>query len=336
MAEAESTGTESHEDEVLWDGDDDGQLWCATTSSYERDRKWKACAMQEYEGNSKGSLCAFPFIYKGQKFYTCTNDNTESGRFWCGTTSNYDKHKLWSYCADTRLDSHPTGPCVFPFYYNGKSYQSCTRDGAASGKYWCSLIRNHNDDLNMFTYCKPTELVSDFGAMGFFTQLLLCASLVPFSAAFLDFSSCVFPFIYKNKTYTTCTKEDSKLNWLWCATTSSYDNDHKWKRCYEKEHGGNSHGKPCVFPFVYRKRKFYTCTDENARPRMFWCATTSNYDKDKIWSYCADTNPYFLIPTISPEEADQMKLRNIQENGYSEYEQERDQDITVQSVGSIL
>ncbi|XP_048373121.1 epididymal sperm-binding protein 1-like [Sphaerodactylus townsendi] len=125
--------------------------------------------------------------------------------------------------------------------------------------------------------------------MFFFTQLLLCASLLHFSAAILDFSACTFPFLYKGKTHDTCTKDGSRFDWLWCATTSNYDKDHKWKRCYEKEHGGNSHGKPCVFPFVYRERVFYSCTDEHVKPRMFWCATTSNYDIDKKWSYCADT-----------------------------------------------
>ncbi|XP_062994090.1 epididymal sperm-binding protein 1-like [Elgaria multicarinata webbii] len=125
------------------------------------------------------------------------------------------------------------------------------------------------------------------------TQLLLCTCvLLPSIAAFLDFSACVFPFIYKNKTYSTCTKDRSKMDWLWCATTSSYDKNHRWKRCYETEHGGNTNGKPCVFPFVYKGRKFYTCTDENVKPRLFWCATTSNYDKDREWSYCADTSKF--------------------------------------------
>ena len=40
----------------------------------------------------------------------------------------------------------------------------------------------------------------------------------------------------------------------------------------------------CVFPFIYRRRRYTSCTSvKSKRP---WCATTSNYDKDKMWGYC--------------------------------------------------
>ncbi|KAJ6654852.1 hypothetical protein lerEdw1_006541 [Lerista edwardsae] len=101
---------------------------------------------------------------------------------------------------------------------------------------------------------------------------------------------------------------------------------------FQTEHGGNSHGKPCVFPFIYQERKFYTCTDEDAKPRMFWCATTSNFDKDKKWSYCADTNPSCLIGSSLPEGADQKMLRNSLKNGHSSDKNHgRDQEMIFQT-----
>uniref|UniRef100_A0A803T6M6 Fibronectin type-II domain-containing protein n=1 Tax=Anolis carolinensis TaxID=28377 RepID=A0A803T6M6_ANOCA len=45
--------------------------------------------------------CVFPFIYRDRTFHTCTNENSEDGRFWCATTGNYDKDKQWRYCAES-------------------------------------------------------------------------------------------------------------------------------------------------------------------------------------------------------------------------------------------
>ena len=46
---------------------------------------------------------------------------------------------------------------------------------------------------------------------------------------------CVFPFIYKNKTYNSCTKEGSESDEFWCATyvngTDHYQGDYYWAKC---------------------------------------------------------------------------------------------------------
>ena len=43
-------------------------------------------------------------------------------------------------------------------------------------------------------------------------------------------ATCVFPFVYLKKTYSTCITNDNRGT-LWCATTSNYDQDKKWGNC---------------------------------------------------------------------------------------------------------
>ncbi|XP_042331320.1 matrix metalloproteinase-9-like [Sceloporus undulatus] len=134
------------------DGSSDGKLWCSLTRNFDEYPKWTYCEPSEYEGNSKGKPCVFPFIYRNRTFYTCTNEATKDGRFWSATTGNYDEDRQWRYCADSRLDAKPKGPCVFPFIYKGKSQSSCIMEEAFDGKLWCSLTSNYDVDPKM-TYC---------------------------------------------------------------------------------------------------------------------------------------------------------------------------------------
>merc|ERR1712002_1083200 len=49
-------------------------------------------------------------------------------------------------------------------------------------------------------------------------------------------------------------------------------------------HGGNAKGAPCVFPFVYKNRKYKQCTADDHTAE--WCATTDNYARDGKWGEC--------------------------------------------------
>eukprot|EP00794_Sanderia_malayensis_P005465 gene5465-6148_t len=56
------------------------------------------------------------------------------------------------------------------------------------------------------------------------------------------------------------------------------------ENCIKRVHGGNSNGDCCVFPFIYKKKTYHSCTKDGLK--TYWCSTTSNYDKDKRWGQC--------------------------------------------------
>ncbi|XP_078522652.1 CD5 antigen-like [Lissotriton helveticus] len=46
----------------------------------------------------------------------------------------------------------------------------------------------------------------------------------------------------------------------------------------------------CTFPFIYEARMFSSCIANGRTDRMYWCATTSNYDRDKQWEFCPEAD----------------------------------------------
>lgn len=54
--------------------------------------------------------------------------------------------------------------CVFPFVFEGKSYQGCTTDGRTDGYRWCATTANFDQDKK-YGFC-PNRGALGLGACG--------------------------------------------------------------------------------------------------------------------------------------------------------------------------
>ncbi|XP_078093148.1 zinc finger protein 335-like [Mustelus asterias] len=76
-----------------------------------------------------------------------------------------------------------------------------------------------------------------------------------------------------------------------------FDDDEFWtlgKGAAVKTRFGNADGAFCHFPFTFNEKTYKTCTTDGREDGFTWCATTADYDNDKIFGFC----PHELLYTI--------------------------------------
>ncbi|XP_006002447.1 matrix metalloproteinase-9 [Latimeria chalumnae] len=165
-------------------------------------------------GNANGERCRFPFRFEGESYSTCTTDGRSDGLPWCATTSNYDRDGKYGFCPSELLYTYSGNSngkkCVFPFIFDGKSYDKCTTDGRSDGYRWCATTNSFDKDKK-YGFC-PNR---DTAVIGGNSQG----------------EPCEFPYNFMGKKYYSCTTDGRGDGKLWCSTTADYDQDKKWGLC---------------------------------------------------------------------------------------------------------
>merc|ERR1712130_739497 len=198
-------------------------------------------------------------------------------------------------------------PCVFPFTYKGKKYHRCiTKDYGK--KAWCSTTAVYEGKRGVCKEgCKPIASVcqcdnpNKCGA-----NRMSCSNGVKrYCRANQEcYAQGMFPYGYWNKGCRT-----PLLSWCTCDTPMKGTQGHNRftcsngakrfcglkQECYAKgrfQYGSWSKGcripprdllpcktkagVPCVFPFIYKGKKYYQCTKKDHGKKL-WCSTTSLY-----------------------------------------------------------
>ncbi|KGL99965.1 Matrix metalloproteinase-9, partial [Charadrius vociferus] len=182
---------------------DDDEFWTLGTG----------LVVKTSHGNANGANCHFPFVFEGHSYSRCITEGRTDGLPWCATTASYDRDKKYPHELYTNGGNSDGSPCVFPFIFDGTSYNTCTTDGRSDGYRWCATTANFDEDKK-YGFC-PNR---DTAVIGGNSQG----------------DPCVFPFTFLGQSYSTCTSQGRQDGKLWCATTSNYDTDKKWGFCPDR------------------------------------------------------------------------------------------------------
>lgn len=276
--------------------------------------------------------CVFPSVHRRAAIYECqhsflsvpTEDfHSRKPIWWCPLTDNFDHYPEWIHCPETASTyggNHPGHECHFPFVYQKRIHTTCIRnsgelvfshsddpvpvDTGQSGYWWCSTTGDFDRD-GKWTRCRPQlahQLPCHFSKLSVWTGGMVSG---------INYECQAF------SGHWICMTELGQIRQ--CPTVSSSVQ----AISSPNTEGGNSPGRSCHFPFQAtlllltkeltwtepaRKRNFTTCLPGTPNSPLsgliyppwigYWCATTDNFDRDRLWTRCS-IEPNQLPPSAS-------------------------------------
>lgn len=138
-----------------------------------------------------GQTCVFPFIYNGDSYNTCIDDE------WCATTNDYDTDGLYGYC-----DFDNEVVCL----------ETTTKK---------PLVSTRTVDITPSRVTSTTEAASTAET----DAVAVCVPKMPTQRG----SFCHFPFGFSGRVFYECVPAAD--NTAWCSTTADYERDKRWDYC---------------------------------------------------------------------------------------------------------
>ncbi|KAI8499649.1 hypothetical protein Bbelb_227000, partial [Branchiostoma belcheri] len=277
-----------------------GRPWCAYHTMYQREN-WRHCdgseEVKERE-QPEETQCAFPFVYKGNIYYSCTTEDSVVP--WCAKDRLYqpDRWVLCTISKKTELERTadrvvPDKRCKSQFWYKDEKFTGCTEKDSLYP--WCAWDVTYQKGRWSVCDVVTGKDTDDSGSgSGEEREGSAVSPKDEDNDAWLwDDTSCHIPFVYKGKTYSGCTMKDSLISW--CSVDPVFQPG-RWAFCKDEQSNPQPPGdddKPsestaetdgqCVFPFYYNGVLYTGCVMVDSLTP--WCAWDRVYRKNR-WSYC--------------------------------------------------
>merc|ERR1711962_306780 len=189
------------------------------------------------------------------------------------------------------------GPCKFPFLYKGEEYNNCTLYQSSGNRPWCATALKADGNMQQWANCDMEVCTDPHAVGGPYSECVpsvttegkgWCATAVNEDGIFTTRDFCSNPDCVPTTTTTTTTVATTADPSI-CKTEGGNQCQFPFNTVCTTSKG------PCMFPFLYKGKKYINCTLYQASGGNPWCATS--VDENGIVA----TKEFCEDPTCLPE-----------------------------------